>query len=52
MEAQEYLIKSNVLYKDNQSEIHMESIRQVLCTVNYCHIQIRNFFVKDRQDKV
>ena len=52
MKLQGYLLKSNVLYQDNQSEISMESDFQDSCTGNYFHTHIRYLFIKDRQEKV
>ena len=51
MSKQEYSIKNNVLYKDNQRQILMLKNRRNLCTRNSRHVHIRFFFVKDRIDK-
>ena len=51
MHMQDYFIKDNVLYQDNQSTILMLKNGRNSCTGNSRHIHIRYFFVKDRIDK-
>ena len=51
LEDQGYVLKSNVLYQDNQSAIKMEKNGRNSCTGNSRHVHIKYFFVKDRVDK-
>ena len=47
MEAQEYDIKRNIIFQDNQSTISMLNNRRDFCTGKSRHIHIRHFFVKN-----
>ena len=51
MEAQEYPLKSNVVYQNNQNTISMDINSRSSCTGSSHHIYNRYFFVKDRKDK-
>ena len=51
VKAQDYPIKSNVLYLDNQSTLLLERNGWDSYTENSCHIHIRYFLVKGKQDK-
>ena len=52
LESHGYEIKKNVPFRDNQIIIIMENNTRDACTVNSRHINIRNFFVKGRVDKI
>ena len=49
MESQGWSLRSNVLHQDIQNDFFIKRNGQDSCTINYLHIQIRYFFVKDRQ---
>ena len=51
LEAQGYLLSSNILKQDNESAIRMERNGRNSCTGNSRHVNIRYFFVQDRIDK-
>ena len=51
LKAQGYVIKSNILYQDNESTIRMAKNGRNSCTGNSRHVDIRYFFVKDRVEK-
>jgi hypothetical protein len=50
MEAQGYVLKSNLFNQDNQSAMKMEKNGRNSCTGNSRHINIRYFFIKDQVD--
>jgi len=50
MIGQGYEVRDNVVYQDNKSAILMEINGRNSCTGNSKHINIRNFWVKDRVD--
>ena len=51
LDAQGYLLSSNILKQDNESAIRMERNGRNSCTGNSRHVNIRYFFVQDRIDK-
>jgi len=51
LREQGYTVKENIFYQDNKYAIKMETNGRMSCTSNSKHVDIRDFFVKDRVDK-
>ena len=51
LEEQGYDIKKNIIFQDNQSTIRMSKNGRAYCWINFRHINIRHFFLKDRADR-
>ena len=51
LEAQGYIVKESIVYRDNSSAERMEKFVKASCSNRSRHIAIRYFFMKDRSDK-
>ena len=51
LEAQGYIVKESIVYRDNSSAERMEKFGKASCSNRSRHIAIRYFFMKDRSDK-